>query len=133
MFCGYCGKQNLEDHCYCVKCGCRLESWTEKNSDSIKDEPPAPKIPDVKMPNPETQKIYLHSFEFDFPSEGIDLKKYIEDLEKEILLKALNKTGWVKNRAAMLLSINRTTLVEKLKKYGIKNEHNPDNSHMRKE
>ena len=42
--------------------------------------------------------------------------------EKEILLKALKKTGWVKNQAAMLLRINRTTLVEKLKKYEIKNE-----------
>jgi two-component system, NtrC family, response regulator PilR len=34
----------------------------------------------------------------------------------------LEKSGWVKNRAAQLLSLNRTTLVEKIKKKKISKE-----------
>ena len=53
------------------------------------------------------------------PEEGINLKKIVEEFEKELLLEALEKTGWVKNKAANLLDLNRTTLVEKLKKMKI--------------
>ncbi len=56
------------------------------------------------------------------PLEGINLKKTVEDFEKEIILEALAKTNWVKNKAAGLLGLNRTTLVEKLKKMNIKQE-----------
>ena len=57
----------------------------------------------------------------DPPEEGINLKKMVEGFEKELLLEALEKTGWVKNKAANLLGLNRTTLVEKLKKMKITN------------
>ncbi|QPJ64411.1 MAG: sigma-54-dependent Fis family transcriptional regulator [Candidatus Nitrohelix vancouverensis] len=53
------------------------------------------------------------------PEEGINLKQTVEDFEREIILEALEKTGWVKNKAATLLGLNRTTLVEKLKKMKI--------------
>jgi DNA-binding NtrC family response regulator len=36
-----------------------------------------------------------------------------------LILKALEKTRWNKNKAAQLLRMNRTTLVEKIKKRGI--------------
>ena len=52
----------------------------------------------------------------DIPEEGIDLRSVIEDLENRLIEKALEKSGGVKNRAAQLLGLNRTTLVEKLKK-----------------
>ena len=55
------------------------------------------------------------------PDEGSNLKKLVEGFEKELLVEALEKTGWVKNKAASLLSLNRTTLVEKLKKLKITN------------
>jgi DNA-binding NtrC family response regulator len=55
------------------------------------------------------------------PEEGINLKKRVEGFEKGLLLEALEKTGWVKNKAANLLGLNRTTLVEKLKKMKITN------------
>lgn len=48
--------------------------------------------------------------------EGVDLKKMVEDFEKELIVEALDKTDWVKNKAAELLGLNRTTLVEKIKK-----------------
>ncbi len=50
------------------------------------------------------------------PDGGIDLKKVVEDFEDQILLSALSRTRWNKNKAAALLGIKRTTLLEKLKK-----------------
>ncbi len=52
--------------------------------------------------------------------EGVfSLNAEVAAFEKGLLVQALNQCGWVKNRAARLLGINRTTLVEKLKRYGI--------------
>ncbi len=48
--------------------------------------------------------------------EGIDFNNLVADFEKGLLLKALKMSGGVKNRAAKLLCLNRTTLVEKLKR-----------------
>lgn len=50
------------------------------------------------------------------PEEGISFKNVVSDFENELILKALEKTDWNKNKAASLLKINRTTLVEKIKK-----------------
>lgn len=54
-----------------------------------------------------------------FSEEGIDFNDYISRVEKDLLLKALKQSGGVKNRAARLLNLNRTTLVEKLKRLNI--------------
>jgi DNA-binding NtrC family response regulator len=43
----------------------------------------------------------------------------VADFEKNLLLKALKTSGGVKNRAAKLLFLNRTTLVEKLKRLNL--------------
>lgn len=53
---------------------------------------------------------------FEIPDEGIDFNKLVSDFEDRILIQALDKAGWVKNQAAKMLNLNRTTLVEKLKK-----------------
>ncbi len=62
------------------------------------------------------------SFMAGLPAEGINLKKTVEEFEKELILEALAKTNWVKNKAAVLLGLNRTTLVEKIKKMKIRQE-----------
>lgn len=49
----------------------------------------------------------------------------LEELETDLLIDALNQTGWNKNQTAGLLKINRTTLVEKLRKRGLKKEDMP--------
>ena len=51
--------------------------------------------------------------------EGCDFNRLVADFEKNLLLKALKMSGGVKNRAAKLLSLNRTTLVEKLKRLNL--------------
>ena len=53
-------------------------------------------------------------------SQGIDLNSVINEYENTLILKALEKTGWNRNQAALLLNINRTTLIEKMKKKGLK-------------
>lgn len=51
-----------------------------------------------------------------FPTSGVDLNKLVDEYETRLILKALELSNGVKNRAASLLNIKRTTLVEKLKK-----------------
>ncbi len=50
------------------------------------------------------------------PTEGIDLRDAVERFENALIRQALERSGWNKNRAAAILQMNRTTLVEKLKK-----------------
>jgi DNA-binding NtrC family response regulator len=49
--------------------------------------------------------------------EGINLNSAVTEFEKALILQSLEKTQWVKNKAARLLKLNRTTLVEKIKRY----------------
>ena len=50
------------------------------------------------------------------PDSGISFKRAVQDFENGLILKALEKSNWNKNKAAHLLKLNRTTLVEKIKK-----------------
>jgi DNA-binding NtrC family response regulator len=60
-----------------------------------------------------------HTLQTIVPEEGFSLNHAVNAYEKQLILNALERTGWVKNRAAKLLKMNRTTLVEKIKKQGI--------------
>jgi sigma-54 specific flagellar transcriptional regulator A len=50
------------------------------------------------------------------PEGGIDLRAAVEEYESQLIRQALERTGWNKNRAAQLLGLNRTTLVEMVKR-----------------
>jgi transcriptional regulator with PAS, ATPase and Fis domain len=50
------------------------------------------------------------------PDDGIDLVSFISDFENTLIMQALERTGYNKNQAAKLLGMNRTTLVERIKK-----------------
>ncbi len=51
--------------------------------------------------------------------EGVSLDEVMAEYEERMLLQALENSGWVKTRAAELLKIKRTTLIEKMKRLGI--------------
>jgi sigma-54 specific flagellar transcriptional regulator A len=51
--------------------------------------------------------------------QGLDLKEHLAQLEVQLIRQALDATGGVVAHAAKLLKMRRTTLVEKLKKYGM--------------
>lgn len=53
------------------------------------------------------------------PVNGIDLKDYLGNLEKSLIQQALDESSGVVARAAEKLRIRRTTLVEKVRKYGL--------------
>jgi len=55
----------------------------------------------------------------DLPPEGVNLKDHIEAIELTLIRQALDKSDGVVAHAAKLLNTRRTTLVEKLRKYGL--------------
>jgi DNA-binding NtrC family response regulator len=62
--------------------------------------------------------------DLDFPrmflsDKGVDLKAVVTAFENHLVDQALARTNGNKNRASMLLGLNRTTLVEKLRKRGM--------------
>jgi len=66
-------------------------------------------IPDSREPNSQTL----------LPLNGLDLKEYLANLEKDLIEQALGDSGGVVARAADRLHIRRTTLVEKMRKYNL--------------
>lgn len=52
-------------------------------------------------------------------SEGIDLKEHLIKTELKLIKQALNDADWVVAHAATALNMRRTTLVEKMRKYGL--------------
>jgi nitrogen regulation protein NR(I) len=50
---------------------------------------------------------------------GVDLNQMVSSMERNMIMKALEKAGGVRSKAAQLLSLNRTTLLEKMKKMKI--------------
>ena len=57
--------------------------------------------------------------DIEIPNDGIDLEKMVEDLERTLLLKALDKTKGIKKKAAELLHINFRSMRYRLEKYGL--------------
>jgi len=59
--------------------------------------------------------------DLDIPNEGIDLEKVVEEIERVLLLKALDRTKGIKKKAAELLHINFRSMRYRLEKYGLSN------------
>jgi len=55
-----------------------------------------------------------------FHPDGLDLKRYLADMERALIQQALDESNGVVARAAELLKLRRTTLVEKMRKYDIR-------------
>jgi len=56
------------------------------------------------------------------PEEGLDLREHLNQLEVELIRQALDECHGVVAHAATLLRMRRTTLVEKMRKYGLRGE-----------
>jgi sigma-54 specific flagellar transcriptional regulator A len=55
----------------------------------------------------------------ELPPEGLDLKEHMARIETALIKAALERSAGVVAHAAQLLGLRRTTLVEKLRKYGL--------------
>jgi sigma-54 specific flagellar transcriptional regulator A len=62
---------------------------------------------------------YTATQSIEISDDGICLNSAVTEFEKDLILQSLEKTKWVKNKAAKLLQLNRTTLVEKIKRHRI--------------
>ena len=56
------------------------------------------------------------------PEAGMDLEAYLEGIEKQYLLQALEKSGGVKKRAAELLGLTFRSFRYRLAKFGMDEE-----------
>ena len=54
------------------------------------------------------------------PSEGLPMKDVVQEFQKQLIVDALRKTGWVQKEAAVLLGVKPTTLNEMIKRHGIR-------------
>lgn len=53
------------------------------------------------------------------PNDGVRMKTVVDKVERALILQALGRTNNSRTHAATLLGVNRTTLVEKMKRLGI--------------
>jgi DNA-binding NtrC family response regulator len=85
----------------------RMVILAENQTLSVRDLPPriSQAVPSAEAPGV-----------IEITDDGIDFNQVVSDFENQLLIQALEKSDWVKNKAAKLLKLNRTTLVEKLKK-----------------
>jgi DNA-binding NtrC family response regulator len=51
------------------------------------------------------------------PEDGVNLDAFMANIERELIQRSLERTGGNKGQAARLLSLKRTTLVEKIKRF----------------
>ncbi|MDX7717558.1 sigma-54 dependent transcriptional regulator [Aeromonas caviae] len=86
----------------------RLAEMDERDALAAVFQSPPELDPGIAMPLP-----------MQLPQEGVNLKEMLADLEVELIRQALESQDGVVARAADLLSMRRTTLVEKMKKYGM--------------
>jgi DNA-binding NtrC family response regulator len=72
------------------------------------------------LPN-EIQKSSRNLFlsEIYIPDEGVNFNTEVSNVEKELILQSLKKSGGNKKQAARLLNLKRTTLIEKLKRLNL--------------
>jgi DNA-binding NtrC family response regulator len=56
------------------------------------------------------------------PDEGINFVSVVSQLERELILRCLEKTGGNKRQAARLLNLSRTTLIDKLQRLNVASE-----------
>jgi two-component system response regulator PilR (NtrC family) len=71
-------------------------------------------LPAEVQTTPETTETLF----VDFPDSGLDLPAYLAKIERDLIQRSLERTGGNRNKAAELLRIKRTTLVEKLRRLG---------------
>ncbi len=89
-----------------------------RHDEGIETTRPSPLMENIPAANNEVENGNSHAL----PSDGVVLKEYLADLEKNFIEQSLENSDWVVARAAEALGMRRTTLVEKMKKYDLHKE-----------
>lgn len=85
--------------------------YDDDNQDKAVPQGPDEDFIGFGQPSPET-----------LPEDGLNLKEHLADLEVALIVQSLQRHDWVVARAAELLGMRRTTLVEKMRKYDLQKE-----------
>ncbi|MCC7464339.1 MAG: sigma-54-dependent Fis family transcriptional regulator [Gammaproteobacteria bacterium] len=73
----------------------------------------------VAVEHPAAAASHAPAAPIELPAAGLDLRQYLESLERQLIERALQCSGGTVAQAARLLHLRRTTLVEKLRKYDL--------------
>lgn len=87
---------------------------------------PNPTYAPAVIPLPASAATYLSATPAMLPPDGVNLKDHIETIELALIRQALQQSSGVVAHAAKLLNTRRTTLVEKLRKYGLQRDDGSD-------
>ena len=116
--CARCGSFYVNDNQVCPKCMGKdtlelqaLRGFFEDNDNRPIDLPPLPVI--------EGERDMAQAFMPTLSPEGINLKDMVASIEISMIKQALSQSNGVVAKASEVLGLRRTTLVEKMKKYGI--------------
>lgn len=103
------------------------------NADDLPENMISANTPDLNLSSSQSSSTYSNGNMEPINTPGIfrvddsmDFYTAVENFQKCLILNALNKTGWVKAKAAEMLKLNRTTLVEKIKKLEIEQPEGDD-------
>lgn len=76
-------------------------------------------LPSPPVMTPDEERPGHHGYIWDAPSPTYNLDFFVNDIEKNIIVEALRRSGGVQVRAAGLLGINERSLWHRIKKYAI--------------
>ncbi len=91
----------------------RIAILTEGSSVGTRD------LPEHLSEQESSSSISVATLADELPADGVDFNSYVEQVETRLITMALERTNGNKKAAAKLLHLNRTTLVEKIKKKGL--------------
>ncbi len=91
----------------------------EAESQLLREISRAPQSAFEEMAESQAERALLLGGPATLPDEGIDLKEHIAEIEVALIRAALDRSGGVVAHAAQFLGLRRTTLAEKLRKYGL--------------
>lgn len=87
----------------------------------IQDLPEKYQVPELlgQSPTESVEAVNPSGVAQRLPRGGIDLKEHLTNLEYSMIKQALDESNWIVAHAAKRLALGRTTLVEKMRKYGL--------------
>ena len=89
----------------------------------LSDEPQTQSAEIISLQNRRLKKAEKEESEAQvLPEEGFDLKHHLSDLEQKFIVETLDQCKWVVAKTARKLGMQRTTLIEKMRKYNIVKE-----------
>jgi DNA-binding NtrC family response regulator len=79
----------------------------------------APEIQAGMLPDELLNQTSMRMSAMTVPAEGLNFASFITEVERDVILQCLKRTGGNKRQAAILLQLSRTTLIDKLHRLGI--------------